>query len=75
MRAASDREALQLLAGVVGRPNSESVTCVWLRNTLELSKILVTENLLTEQRDDLHVAGPAYDWDFDAAGDIRQSII
>ena len=46
VRAANDREALDILTSVVGRKDPRDVTMVWIRNTLELAHIRVTENLL-----------------------------
>lgn len=70
LRAASDREALEILSGVVGRTDPREVTCVWIRNTLELTRIVVTENLLGCARTDLRVepAGEPQPWAFDPRG-------
>jgi hypothetical protein len=72
LRVANDKEGLELLARTVGRANPSEVTCVWIRNTLELSRILATENLVAEMngRDDMEVAGPASEWDFDGNGNL-----
>ncbi|MDZ4796877.1 MAG: hypothetical protein SGI92_01845 [Bryobacteraceae bacterium] len=68
VRVGSDREALELMARVVGRDRVQDVTCVWIRNTLELSRILVTENLGVV--DGVERAGPARAWEFDEAGNV-----
>ncbi len=72
LRAANDMEALELLSKTVGRAESSEVTCVWIRNTLELSQIVVTENLLPAMRgrSDMEVAGPACEWEYDGAGNL-----
>jgi hypothetical protein len=72
LRVANDKEGLELLARTVGRANPSEVTCVWIRNTLELGRILATENLVAEMngRDDMEVAGPASEWDFDGNGNL-----
>lgn len=72
LRAATDREALEVLSKTVGRADSSEVTCVWIRNTLELSQIAVSENLLPAMhgRSDMEVVGPASEWDFDSAGNL-----
>lgn len=48
LRAATDREAFEILTSVVGRKNPADVTMVWIKNTLELAHIRVTENLLAK---------------------------
>ncbi len=68
VRAASDRDALQLLAKVVGRDRPEDVTCVWIRNTLELGRMLATRNLGVV--DGVEVAGPEMPWRFDESGNL-----
>jgi len=72
LRAPTDREALELLSKTVGRADASEVTCVWIRNTLELSNIVVTENLLPamQGRKDMEVIGPAAEWEFDGAGNL-----
>jgi len=68
-QARNDREALETLAATVGRQNSADVTCVRIRNTLELAEMRVTENLLAANGD-LEVMGPPLEWRFDADGTI-----
>ena len=46
LRAHDDEEAMDVLCGSVGRLNRADVTCVQIRNTLELTKIHASENLL-----------------------------
>ncbi len=72
LRAGSDLEALELISKTVGRADSSEVTCVWIRNTLELSHIVVTENLLPAMhgRTDMEAVGPACEWEFDGAGNL-----
>jgi hypothetical protein len=69
LRAATDLEALEILGAAVGRERSEDITCVWIRNTLELDRILVTKNLLNHVPTNVEVTGPAADWDFNSTGD------
>lgn len=64
LRAASDKEALEILTAVVGRSNPSEATFVWIRNTLELANIAVSENLLQHAREGVEVAGPPVDWQF-----------
>lgn len=70
LRAANDREALTILSAAVGRPDLSSVTCVWIRNTLELANLLVTRNLLEAAPEGVQVEGEATDWQFDNAGNL-----
>ncbi|MGI8990467.1 MAG: hypothetical protein ACR2I2_12930 [Bryobacteraceae bacterium] len=72
IRAATDREALEILAAVVGRADPSEVTFAWIRNTLELSHIAISENLLgsASPAGDVEVTGPAFEWPFDAAGNL-----
>ncbi|MEP6536338.1 MAG: hypothetical protein ABJF23_13515 [Bryobacteraceae bacterium] len=72
LRAATDREAMEVLTKTVGRADSSNVTFVWIRNTLELSNIVVSENLLPfmQSRKDMEVTGPAAEWEFDNAGNL-----
>lgn len=71
VRAASDREAFDVLSKVVGRGRTEDITAVWIRNTLELSRIVATENLLQGAvPQGLEVAGDAREWAYDDAGNL-----
>jgi hypothetical protein len=72
IRAATDREALELLAAAVGRDNPRDVTLVWIRNTLEMARILASENLLegARGRSDIERAGEPVAWEFDAEGNL-----
>lgn len=67
LRAASDREALEILADAVGRRNVSDVTCVWIKNTLELAEFRATVNL---PLDGLEVLSEPEDWQFDAEGNL-----
>lgn len=68
LRVANDAEALELLAKVVGRQDPREVTCVWIRNTLELGRIAITENLPETQG--VQRTGPARNWEFDSDGNL-----
>ncbi|MDQ2901185.1 MAG: hypothetical protein M3Y07_15515 [Acidobacteriota bacterium] len=72
IRTATDKEAIEVLAAVVGRADSSEVTFAWIRNTLELSNIVISENLLASANPagDVEVTGPAVEWPFDAAGNL-----
>lgn len=68
----TDRECLEKMWPTVGKFESEDVTIGWIRNTMELSPILLSENLLPEIRKNplLEVVGEAQEIEFDAAGDL-----
>jgi hypothetical protein len=72
VRAASDREALGLLAAAAGREDPRDVTIVWVRNTLEMGRILASENLLAGAggRSDIEPAGEPIDWEYDTDGNF-----
>jgi hypothetical protein len=74
LRAQSDREALDTLATLVGRDSLADVTCVWIHNTLELSRFLATENLLqADLPAGVARAGDARPWPFDQTGNLDPS--
>ncbi len=68
----TDRECLENLWPTVGKFDSRQVTIGWIRNTLELSPILLSENLMPEIRRNpiLEVIGPASEVQFDDRGDL-----
>src|SRR6266478_4257745 len=69
---ASDRECLERMLPTVGKLDLNDVTYGWIRNTLELGFLKLSENL----RDEIHknplleILGPAEEIDFDAAGNL-----
>ncbi len=68
----SDRECLERIAPTVGKVDLSEVTYGWIRNSLELGFLKLSENL----RDQIHnnplleIVGPAEEIDFDAAGNL-----
>jgi hypothetical protein len=56
----------------VGKFSSKDVTIGWIRNSMELGLIGLTENLrpLIEQNPALEILGPAKEWEFDAEGNM-----
>jgi hypothetical protein len=68
LRAPSDRDAMRILADSVGRRNPSEVTCVWIRNTLELSEFRATVNLPLEG---LEVTDAPSEWQFDNGGNLQ----
>jgi hypothetical protein len=65
----SDRECLDVLAATVGKFNRDDVTFAWIRNTLELGDLALSQNLL-ESNPGLEVTGPAFNFEFDAEGNM-----
>jgi len=68
----SDRECLELAMSTVGKFEKSEITAVWIRNTLELGAMAVTENLADELRRNPGVAidGRRFDFDFDSHGNL-----
>ena len=69
---ASDRECLEKIALTVGRIDLAEVTFGWLKNSLELGVMKLSENLRNQIRrnPDLEIVGPAEELDFDRAGNL-----
>jgi hypothetical protein len=67
MRCPDDRSALDLLAGSVGRMRTEDVTIARVRNTLELNRMWVSENLLEGQTFE---SGDPFELSFDSNRDL-----
>lgn len=70
LRVPNDREAFEILANVAGRENPADVTYVRIENTLALTNIHVSENMLGAKRDDMEVSGPAVAVRFDDEGNL-----
>jgi hypothetical protein len=69
---ASDRECLELLCATVGKFQRADVTIGWIRNTLELGTIALSENLRGEVEKNplLEITGPPFELTFDPAGSL-----
>jgi len=69
---ASDRECLERMAPTVGKVDLSEVTYGWIRNSLELGFVRLSENLRGEINKNplLEIVGPAEEIDFDAAGNL-----
>jgi hypothetical protein len=70
LRAKTDAEALRILSAAVGRREPSEVTCVWIQNTLELTHILATQNLLADAPPDVECTGSPVDWEWDTSGNL-----
>ncbi|MBI4902491.1 MAG: DUF2088 domain-containing protein [Acidobacteria bacterium] len=69
---ATDRECLEKIVPTVGKFDYREVTVGWIRNTMELSPVLLSENLVVEIRKNpiLEIVGPAREIEFDEAGNL-----
>ena len=72
MHFATDRMCLEKIWPTVGRFDPGRVTLAWIRNSLELGLLAVTENSLDEIRKNplLEVVGGPFEWPFDGDGDL-----
>ena len=68
----TDRECLERIAPTVGKLNLSEVTIGWIRNSLELGTIALSENLLPQIKNNpmLEIVGPAEEFAFDSAGNL-----
>jgi hypothetical protein len=63
----TDRECLERIAPTVGKLDVSEVTIGWIRNSLELGTIALSENLLPQIKRNplLEIVGPAEEFAFD----------
>ena len=68
----SDRECLDRIAPTCGKLDLSQVTYGWVRNSLELSTLALSENLRAQIEADpmLEIIGPPQEFEFDATGDL-----
>lgn len=73
----SDRECLERIAPTVGKIDLREVTFGWIRNSLELTVLKLSENLRAkiEQNPILEIIGPAEPLDFDEEGNLPESVL
>ncbi len=76
MHFSSDRECIERILPTCGRLDVEDCTVAWIRNTLELGEMRVSENLLPELESNpsVEVLGPAEPLSFDANGDLGSGL-
>ena len=74
MHFPTDRECLEKLAPTVGKFDLSTVTYCRIRNSLELGRAVVSENLLPviEGKPRIKVVGKAAEMEFDAAGNLTE---
>jgi len=72
----TDRECLDRLALTVGKLDPLEVTYCWIRNTLELGRALVSENLrpVIETNQTLEIIGSPLEMTFDEAGNLPEPL-
>jgi hypothetical protein len=67
----TDRECLERIAPTVGKMDLDQVTFGWIRNTMELGRLGLSENLrgVVERNPDLAIEATV-DFDFDGSGNL-----
>jgi hypothetical protein len=67
----TDRECLERIAPTVGKLDLDEVTYVWIRNTMELGRLAVSENLRGKvEKNPLIEIEATVDFDFDGENDL-----
>ena len=68
----TDRECLEAILPTVGKTDKSKITVGWLRNSLELNLIELSENLLPQIKNnpELEIIGPAHEMEFDDQGNL-----
>ena len=68
---AADRECLERVAPTVGKLDLSEVTYGWIRNTMELTRLAVSENLRPQMEENPQIEIEAtIDFDFDGRGNL-----
>ena len=72
LHCATDRECFDLVAGSVGKVDRRDVTVAWIRNTLELERLAVSENLRAEIEANpvCEIDGPGFEMPFNEGGNL-----
>lgn len=70
--SASDRDALNLALGHLGSPDPDEQSIVWIRDTLQLSRMAISSRLAREAASlgGWRVTSESYEPEFDAAGNL-----
>jgi len=68
----TDRECLEAILPTVGKTDKSKITVGWLRNSLELNLIELSENLLPQIKNnaELQIIGSAHEMKFDDQGNL-----
>jgi hypothetical protein len=72
MHFASDRECIERIGKTCGRLDDSELRIGRIRNTLELTPLVLSENLRDEIEGNplLEIVGDAYDLEYDRAGNL-----
>jgi len=72
----SDKKCIEMLAQTVGRSDPGRVTIAWIRNSLELGRLAMSENLRTqiEENPALEIEGPSFALEFDSEGNCGPTV-
>jgi hypothetical protein len=73
----TDRECLEKIAPTVGRLDLSEVTYGWIKDSLEIGYLKLSENLREEIQKNpaLEIVGTAEDFDFDSTGNLSGLIV
>lgn len=68
----SDKKCIETLAQTVGKADTQEVTVAWIRNSLDLGYLAMSENLRPriEENPALEIEEPAFSLDFDGDGNL-----
>lgn len=72
----TDRECIEKIAPTVGRINLDEITIAWIRNSLELSNVALSETLIPaiETNPLLEIIGTPHELEFDASGNLAGAL-
>ncbi len=68
----TDRECLEKIAPTVGKFEDEQITYCWIRNTMQLNRVIVSENLAPEIEKNpvAEIVGSPFEMEFDSEGNL-----
>ena len=72
----TDRECIEKILATCGRADLGDCRMVWIRNTMELGRMRVSENLLGQLRDNprIETCGPSRPIEFDSQGQVVEAM-
>jgi hypothetical protein len=73
----TDRECIEQIAPTAGKLENRDVTVAWIQNTLELTSMMLSENLRAEieANPDLEIVGPPEELPYDAQGNLPEKLL
>ena len=73
----TDRECLETIAPTVGKFDMQQLTIGWVKNSLEISPIVLSENLRPEieKNSILEIVGDAQELPFDSHGNLESMMM